>query len=277
MTTVDPVRNAPSSARPVERRAPTIELPPVAVDRDPVQADPTTVSPGPAPAPATFLSVLMVDGDRVLTQRIRRDLGGHGCLVSIEHSRSAGFSHALHQPTDVIVLGVQLPDGNGIDLVRSLRRQGLTTPILLHSSHSDDRTVVVGLDAGADDFVAKPATVEVLAARLRALHRRCDHPLTAPIRVGELVLEHSKLEARRAGVQIDLTPAQAGVLWVMMRNVGQVLTREQIDEHLRNGEQAPKSNVVDVHIRALRAKIDKPFEAPMIQTVRGVGYRLLKA
>jgi two-component system OmpR family response regulator len=173
-----------------------------------------------------------------------------------------------------IVIDVTLPDGNGIDLARALRAQGIDLPILMLTARGETETVVAGLDSGADDYVVKPVTLEVLGARLRALHRRWHRPLTAPIRVGDLVLEPSALLARRGDAEIDLTPAQARILEALMVNTGNVLTRSQIARRLRGDGNEPSSNVIDVHIRALRTKIDEPFSRGSIETVRGLGYRL---
>jgi DNA-binding response OmpR family regulator len=173
-----------------------------------------------------------------------------------------------------IVIDVTLPDGSGIDLARALRAQGVDLPIMMLTGRGETESVVAGLDSGADDYVVKPVTLDVLGARLRALYRRWHRPVTAPIRVGDLVLEPSALVARRGDAEIDLTPAQARILEALMINTGNVLTRSQIARRLRADGDEPSSNVIDVHIRALRTKIDEPFSRGSIETVRGLGYRL---
>ena len=219
-------------------------------------------------------SVLLVEDDRVLARLLKQGLEEDGYRVQIAGCYADGFRKALAGQIDSIVIDVTLPDRSGIDLAGTLRDQGLDLPILLLTARGDAETMVAGLDSGADDYVVKPVPLEVLGARLRALHRRWHRPTSAPIRVGDLLLEPSRLMARRGSIDIDLTPAQAGVLEALMINAGNVLSRSQIARRFQHDGQEPGSNVIDVHIRALRDKIDDPFGTNSIETVRGVGYRM---
>lgn len=217
-------------------------------------------------------ALLLVEDDRVLAGLMKRGLEEDGYRVDLAGGFVSGFRRAMTMDFDAIVIDIMLPDGSGIELAATLRDHGIDAPILMLTARGDAETIVEGLDSGADDYVVKPVSLEVLSARLRALLRRWHRPPAAPIRVGDLVLEPSRLTARRGKVEIDLTPVQAGVLEALMVNAGNVLTRSQIARHVRQEE--PGSNVIDVHIRALRAKIDDPFGADSIETVRGLGYRL---
>lgn len=219
-------------------------------------------------------ALLVVEDDRAFARLLERGLEEDGYQVCLADTYGSGFRRAMTGDLQSIIIDVTLPDGSGIDLARALRKQGVDVPILMLTAHGDCDTVVAGLDSGADDYVVKPVSLEVLGARLRALHRRWHRPASAPIRVGDLMLEPSALLARRGEAEIDLTPAQARILEVLMVNNGNVLSRSQIARRLRDDGHEPTSNVIDVHIRALRSKIDEPFLSDSIETVRGFGYRL---
>jgi two-component system OmpR family response regulator len=226
------------------------------------------------PLTVTAPTLLLVEDDRVFARLLKQGLEEDGYRVSLADTCASGFRRAMAGELQSIVIDVTLPDGSGIDLARTLRAQGVDVPILMLTAHGENDAVVAGLDSGADDYVVKPVSLDVLGARLRALHRRWHRPASAPIRVGDLVLEPSALIARRGEAEIDLTPAQARILEVLMVNNGNVLTRSQIARRLRDDGDEPNSNVIDVHIRALRTKIDAPFSRGSIETVRGFGYRL---
>jgi two-component system OmpR family response regulator len=216
---------------------------------------------------------MLVEDDRILARTLKRGLEEDGYAVELAGTVMAGFHTALARPFDSMVVDVTLPDGSGIDLVRRLRGQGITQPILMLTARGDSETTIAGLDAGADDYVVKPVPLEVLSARLRALHRRWDKSGTPIIRVGELMLEPDRLIAHRDGVDIDLTPTQSRLLELLMTRAGRILTRSQIGAEIGDPEGELGSNVIDVHIRAIRKKIDEPFETDSIETVRGMGYR----
>ncbi len=218
--------------------------------------------------------VLIVEDDRTLAALLKRGLEEDGHRVVLAPTSASGFRYAMTEEFHAVVLDISLPDGSGVDLAIALRKHGLDFPILMLTARGDAETMVTGLDSGADDYVVKPVSLDVLGARLRALHRRWRPPSSVPIRVGELTLEPSRLVARRSNREIDLTPAQARVLEALMRNAGNVLTRSQIARFVNAADEEPGSNVIDVHIRALRSKIDDPFGHPMIETVRGAGYRV---
>lgn len=220
------------------------------------------------------MSLLLVEDDRRLAASLAKGLEEDGYQVSVALTYSDGLGKARAGSYQAIILDVGLPDGNGIELARVLRSEGFDLPILMLTASADAPSVVAGLDGGADDYVVKPVPLAVLGARLRALHRRWYRPLDAPIRLGDLVLEPSRLLARRGTAEIDLTPTQARILQTLMLHSGNVLSRGQIADRISRDDPALFSNVIDVHIRALRTKIDEPFQSNMIETVRGLGYRM---
>ena len=167
-----------------------------------------------------------------------------------------------------------LPGRDGIDVCRTLRGRGLRTPVLMLTARDavDDR--VLGLDSGADDYLVKPFAFAELVARLRALMRREPDVAGSLLLVGDLKLETTTLEVARQGVPIDLTIKESRLLEYLMRHRDQVLTRTMIAEHVWNYDFDNATNVIDVHIRNLRRKIDDPFPVKLIQTVRGAGYRV---
>ncbi len=231
-----------------------------------------------APRPKVAPKVLLIEDDRALAGSLRQGLQEDGFRVELAPTVAAGFRVVLAGTFELLVIDVDLPDGDGIDLARTLRTQGIDAPILMLTGHGLAESMVRGLDAGADDYIVKPVGLDVLGARLRAAHRRWQRPTEAPIRVGDLTLEPSRLIARRGAFEIDLTPAQVGVLQALMTNAGNALTRSQISRHLHHDDDDGDvfSNVIDVHVRALRAKIDEPFGRHSIETVRGIGYRMLR-
>lgn len=222
--------------------------------------------------------LLLVEDDAVLAKLVMQGLAEDGYHVEVAHSFAGGFHRAMQGGLHALILDVSLPDRSGIELAQVLRSQGVDIPILMLTSLGDAEAMVTALDSGADDYVVKPVALSVLGARLRALHRRWDRPTAAPIRVGSLVLEPSRLVAKRGDTEIDLTPTQARILETLMINTGNVLTRSQIAHRLHDDpNEEPLSNVIDVHIRALRSKVDDPFGSNSIETVRGLGYRLRRA
>ena len=167
-----------------------------------------------------------------------------------------------------------LPGRDGIEVCRALRTRGLATPILMLTARDAVEDRVLGLDSGADDYLVKPFAFTELLARLRALTRRESAVLGSEMHVGDLGLDTATWEVSRQGASIDLTTKESHLLEYLMRHPNQVLTRTMIAEHVWNYEFDNATNVIDVHIRNLRRKIDDPFPAKLIQTVRGAGYRI---
>jgi two-component system copper resistance phosphate regulon response regulator CusR len=175
---------------------------------------------------------------------------------------------------DVIVLDVMLPGGSGFDLCAALRKREITTPILMLTARTsvDDR--VTGLDAGADDYLAKPFAFKELVARLRALGRRREALVPRVIRVGDLEVTLETQRVTRAGKAIELTAKEFGLLEFFVLHPGQVVDRASITSHVWDENHDPFTNVLEVLVRRLRRKIDDDFEPKLLQTIRGAGYRL---
>jgi two-component system OmpR family response regulator len=173
-----------------------------------------------------------------------------------------------------VLLDVMLPDGDGIDALRKLRADGTWTPVLVLTAKDAVEDRVRGLDAGADDYLVKPFALPELLARLRALVRRTPPERPPVLRVGDLTLDPAAHEVERGGVAIHLSPKEFALLELFMRRPGEVLSRATLMEHGWDFAFEGDSNILDVYVRYLREKVDRPFGRSSIETVRGVGYRL---
>jgi two-component system OmpR family response regulator len=178
-------------------------------------------------------------------------------------------------PYDVVVLDVMLPDVDGFQVCRELRKAGRWAPVLILTARDAVSDRVVGLDAGADDYLVKPFSFAELGARIRALLRRGPSERPARLSAGDLALDPAARRVTRGDTQIDLTAKEYVLLEYFMRHVDEVLSRSRLIEHVWDFAYEGDSNVVDVYVRYLREKIDRPFEKKSLQTVRGAGYRLV--
>jgi DNA-binding response OmpR family regulator len=199
---------------------------------------------------------------------------GYG--VDVAYDGIEGQELAEITPYDVIILDIMLPRRDGLEVCRELRRQRVKTHILMLTARDtvDDR--VKGLDSGADDYLVKPFAIEELRARLRALLRRESSDKSGTLQVCDLLLDPATHFVSRAGKPIELTTKEFSLLEYMMRNPNRLITREMAQNHVWSYDYDGASNVVDVYIRRLRRKVDDPFPQKLIETVRGVGYRLQK-
>jgi DNA-binding response OmpR family regulator len=221
------------------------------------------------------MHVLVVEDDSRVARVIARALLDAGERVDVADTAQSGLVRAASDVYDVIVLDVMLPDGDGFQICRDLRQRGLRTPVLMLTARDAVPDRVRGLDAGADDYLIKPFAVEELLARLRALLRR--GPATSgdrTFRVGDLVLDLDDRTARRDERAIELTAREFDLLVYLMRHAGQVLTKNQILDHVWGYDAATASNVVEAYVHYLRDKIDRGFARPLIRTMRGVGYMI---
>lgn len=223
------------------------------------------------------MRVLVVEDERKIAAFIKRGLEENAYAVDVAHDGGEGYDWASSFPYDIIILDVMLPGMDGIDLCRRLRQEGQSAAVLMLTAKDavDDR--VAGLDAGADDYLVKPFAFRELLARLRALRRRSSEQRTTTLQVGDLSLDLVGHRAERRGQRIDLTAKEFALLELLMRHPDQALSRTIIAEHVWDYDFYQQSNVVDVYIRYLRRKIDDPFDVKLIETVRGVGYRLCAA
>ena len=221
--------------------------------------------------------VLVVEDEVKMAGLVKRALELEGYAVDVAGNGDDALWLATENDYDAVVLDVMIPGPNGFEVCREMRRRERWAPVLLLTARDsvDDR--VTGLDAGADDYLAKPFSFAELAARLRALARRGSAPRPPVLKVGDLALDPARHCVTRGDTEIDLSPKEFSLLELFLRHPDEVLTRTAILEHAWDFAYDGTSNVVDVYVRYLREKIDRPFGRETIQTVRGVGYRLRSA
>jgi len=220
------------------------------------------------------MQILVVEDERRMADLLKQGLEEEGHAVVVSGRGPEALSIAQHHPFDAIVLDVMLPGLSGLDVARRLRESRVQTPIVMLTARDSEEDVIRGLEFGADDYVTKPFSFEILLARLRAVARR--GPISTPLllKVGELTLDTGAREATRGQRKISLTRTEYGLLELLMRRAGLVVEREHIMETLWGFDSSVESNTLDVFIRLLRGKIDHPGEARLIHTVRGVGYSM---
>ncbi|CAA9550283.1 MAG: hypothetical protein AVDCRST_MAG73-2805 [uncultured Thermomicrobiales bacterium] len=222
------------------------------------------------------MRILLVEDEARLAGLVRRGLDEEGHAVDLAGSAEEALDWlaAAGAEYDAIVLDVMLPGRDGLDLCRHLRQTRVSTPILLLTARDAVADRVAGLDAGADDYLVKPFAFAELSARLRALARRPAETLGVALEAADLRLDPATRRVWRAGQDVSLGNKEFRILEVLLRHPNQVLTRAAIAEHVWDYDFPSATNVIDVHVRALRRKLDDPYPGKLIQTVRGVGYRL---
>lgn len=217
------------------------------------------------------MRILLVEDDRDVAEYTRRQLEEEGHAVTVCHDGAAGLRAAEQGAFDILVLDVMLPFVDGLELTRRLRRQRLQTPVLLLTARDAPDEIVRGLDAGADDYLTKPLSFDVLLARIRARTRAAAPG--ASLRFGNLVLDPGTREVRRAGRSIALTRTEFAILECLLRAAGRVVPRDRLIDDVW-GERDVSYNNLEVFMGALRAKLDREGEPRLIHTERGVGYGL---
>jgi two-component system, OmpR family, response regulator len=220
------------------------------------------------------MRVLVVEDEIKMAGLLKRALEEEGYAVDVAGRGEDALWFGRENPYDAIVLDVMLPDLDGFEVSRRLREAGRWSPVLMLTARDAVADRVAGLDAGADDYLTKPFSFAELLARLRALVRRGAAERPPVLRVGDLSLDPARRTVMRDGTSIDLTAREFALLEYLMRHAGEVLTRSQLIEHVWDFAYDGDSNVVDVYIRYLRNKVDRPFGRDSIRTVRGAGYRL---
>jgi two-component system OmpR family response regulator len=221
--------------------------------------------------------ILVIEDDQDVASFIRNGLVQAGCNVDHAGNGRDGLFLATTEKYDVLVVDRMLPGVDGLTVIRTLRASSNTTPVLILSALGEVDDRVKGLKAGGDDYLVKPFAFSELAARLDALARRAHAAAeTEPtvLAVGDLELDRLRREVRRGGEAIDLQPREFQLLEFLMRHAGQVVTRTMLLEGVWDYHFDPQTNVIDVHVSRLRAKIDRGFDKPLLHTVRGAGYRL---
>jgi two-component system OmpR family response regulator len=220
------------------------------------------------------MRVLIVEDEPKLAKLLRKGLTAQGLAADIAANAGDAMWMATATAYDAITLDVMLPDTDGFTLCRDLRREGVTTPVLMITALDTIRDRVTGLDSGADDYLAKPFSLAELLARLRALARRPREVRMPVLTVGELRLDPAARTLHRADTLIELTPKEFAILETLMRRPGEAVSRFDLLESAWDDTYDNRSNVVDVYIGYLRQKVDRPFGTDNIETVRGFGYRL---
>jgi two-component system OmpR family response regulator len=222
---------------------------------------------------ASMRALVIEDGSK-MAALLRRGFQEEGFAVDVAANGEDGAWLGAENDYDVILLDVMLPDVDGFEVCRRLRAADRWAPILMLTARDGVRDRVAGLDAGADDYLTKPFSFDELFARVRARRRRGPSERPPVLAVGDLVLDPATRRVSRGDREIDLTPKEFGLLELFLRHPDEALSRTRILEHVWDFAYDGDSNVVDVYVRYLREKIDRPFGKRSIETVRGVGYRL---
>ena len=223
------------------------------------------------------MRILVVEDEQKMSQFLKKGFSEVGYNVDIAEGGVSAETLAAENEYDLVILDLMLPDQNGIDTARHLRRDGFEGPILMLTALSTTKDKVHGLDAGADDYLTKPYSFDELLARVRALLRRksgAANTTTSTLRYADLELDLLARRARRQGQEITLTAKEFALLEYLMRNAERPLGRINIAEHVWDIHFDTESNVIDVYINLLRKKVDAPFPKKLIQTLVGVGYVL---
>jgi two-component system, OmpR family, response regulator len=219
--------------------------------------------------------VLVVEDEKRLAAAVRKGLEAEGFAVDVTLDGTEGLWMAREHAYDAIVLDIMLPGTNGYKVCATLREEGVWTPILMLTAKAGEWDEVEALDTGADDFLTKPFSHAVLVARLRALLRRGVPERPTVLEAGDLRLDPAAKRAWRGDTEIDLTAREIALLEFLLRRRGDVVSKREILEHVWDYDFEGDPNIVEVYVRHLRNKLDRPFGRAAIRTVRGSGYRLL--
>ena len=220
------------------------------------------------------MKILVVEDERALASALRRGLQAEGFDVDIANDGDDGLWMAREREYDAIVLDIMLPGRNGYQICRDLRDEGNWVPILMLTAKAGEFDEAEGLDTGADDYLTKPFSFVVLVARLRAMLRRGSADHTDAFTIGDLRLDPLAHRCWRGDAEINLTAREVAVLGFLMRQNGATVSKRQILENVWDYDFEGDPNIVEVYVRRLRKKLDEPFGARTITTVRGVGYRI---
>jgi len=218
------------------------------------------------------MRVLLVEDEKKVASFIKKGLEEHGYAVDLASDGKIGLAMALDQLHDLVILDINLPEIDGLSVLRQIRDKQVVTPVLLLTIRATIEDKVIGLDTGADDYLSKPFSFEELMARVRALLRRRSDSKTPLLKVADLSLDPAARQVFRDGNRIELTSKEFAILEYFMRNAGRVLTRSMIINHAWDYDYEAETNMVDVYINYLRKKMDAAYQPKLLHTIRGTGY-----
>ena len=222
------------------------------------------------------MNALVVEDEKKIASFVCQGLEERGFVVDVCHRGDDGFELATTRRYDVVLLDIMLPGRDGLSILRSLRERKNAVPVILLTARGQLNERVEGLNLGADDYVAKPFFLDELVARVHAVLRRASGEELSVLQAGDLIVNLITREVRRAGTPIELTSREFALLTCLMNSPGRVFTRTQLCEHVWNYHHDPGTNLVDVYVQRVRKKIADDPAAPLIETIRGVGYRFRK-
>lgn len=222
--------------------------------------------------------ILVIEDELQIARVLKVELEYEGYKVTVEYNGKSGLEVALNSTIDLILLDVMLPELNGIEVLRRIRKSNSQTPVILLTARNSTFDKVAGLDQGANDYITKPFEIEELLARIRSCLRNSPkfsiNEEGSVIAVGNLFIDTDSREVKREGLSISLTPKEYDLLLYLMMNKNKVVTRENILVSVWGYEYEGETNVIDVYIRHLRKKVDEGFSTPLITTIRGIGYSI---
>ncbi len=220
------------------------------------------------------MKVLVIEDDRKIAAFIRKGLQAQGFVVDVCLGGNEGYALATSRPYDALVLDIMLPGRDGLSILRNLRDRKITLPVILLTARTELNERLEGLNLGADDYLTKPFFVEELIARLHAVVRRAAGATQSILAVADLTVNLLTREVKRGGTTVGLTPREFALLEHLLRSPGRVLTRVEICERVWDYNFDPGTNLVEVYIQRLRKKVDGNSPLKLIETIRGVGYRI---
>ncbi len=223
------------------------------------------------------MRALVVEDEKAMAEAIRAGLVNEGFVVDVANDGVTGQFMATEYPYDVILLDIMLPGRNGYDVLRNLREADVWVPTLMLTAKDGEYDQTDAFELGADDYLTKPFSFPILVARLRALVRRGAPARPVALEVGTLALDPGRAEVTRGGEPITLTAREFALLHYLMRNPGRVVSKNDILENVWDSAYEGSDNIVEVYVGYLRRKIDQPFGVRSLETVRGMGYKLVEA
>ncbi len=220
------------------------------------------------------MKILVIEDEKKIASFVRKGLEAQGFVVDVSHHGDEGFTLATTRPYDAVVLDIMLPGKDGLSILRNLRERKNPLPVVLLTARSELNERLEGLNLGADDYLTKPFHIEELIARLHAVTRRATGTSQSILTVTDLALNLLTREVRRGDRRIELTTREFSLLEHLMRSPGRVLTRIEICERVWEYNFDPGTNLVDVYVQRIRKKVDEESPVKLIETIRGVGYRM---